>query len=138
MDYQNKYLKYKNKYFQLKQNIQSGGNNPNQKEIKDPAQIKVFFRTMLNNNFISGDTILKTISGNLSKPLKDINPNTITYIKINKYDNVSPSFIQLFFTDPNEKYSIDNEQFNDLYKLTIYQNDSNSLYKELQNAWDFL
>ncbi len=136
MDYQNKYLKYKNKYFQLKQYIQFGGNN--QKEIKDLLQIKIFFRTMLNNNIISGDTILKTISGKFSKPLKEIDPNTITYIKINKYDNLSPSFFQLFFTDPTNKYSIGDEQFNDPYKLTIYQNDSNSLYKELQNAWDFI
>ncbi len=93
---------------------------------------------MLNNNFISGDTVLKTISGESSKQLKDINPNTITNIKINKYDYESPIYYQLFLTDPNIKYSIDNEQFNDLYKLTIKQNDSNSLYKELQEAWDFL
>jgi hypothetical protein len=129
MNYQNKYLKYKNKYLQLRKNSQIGGSDS--KVINDPKKILLFFKTIFNH--INENIIFKSISGTLSKQLKEINNNNITNIKINKYDyDPENIFFQIFINDSTVKY----KDVDDLLVLTVRNNDK--LHKELTDSWEFI
>jgi hypothetical protein len=121
-----KYLKYKNKYLNLKNQI--GGNQ--QKIITDETKINTFFKALLNHpNIINQDL---QMSNNKIK-IGDIR---------HKYPNINQVIINLYTYQKPNVYDIyiKYDNTDNFLKLIVRENDTDTakLYKELIDSWEFL
>lgn len=96
MDWKSKYLKYKNKYIELKQEkeINGGYVRPTQIKIENPNIIKKFFNNYLKLPIIDTEINIKSVSGLNTKKISDINIDNVNGITINKYEGRYEMFIK--------------------------------------------
>ena len=127
-----KYKKYKLKYTELKNSIKMGGDS--NKEIVDSNMIKIFLKTILfSSEIIDENYPLSTSSGHGGKKIKDIIPENISKITINKY----PDSYVIFLVDESNINPIYNKV--DQLKLIVNDKDqTQKLYRELGYAWNFI
>ena len=126
MSFNNKYLKYKNKYLNLKKQI--GGNG--QKIITDETKINTFFKALLNHpNIINQDLEMSNNKIKIRDILREY-PN-INQVIINSYTYQKPYVYEIYI-----KY----DNTDNFLKLIVRQDDvdTGKLYTELKNSWDFL
>lgn len=134
-NWKTKYIKYKTKYIELKKNFQKGGSQE-QKNITEKKVISVFFNALLNQNIISPEFDLKSVSGyNYNKKLKDIDIANIDKITINYYDYDKNYEIYIKDTTQINKF---NKQIDTIKIIVKNDGKTTKLFNELKQAWDFI
>lgn len=120
MSYKERYLKYKLKYLTKVSGITMV---KNEITISDMENIHNFIRNMLPPSIINGDVILRSVDGSKSMKLSEFHRDSIKKIKINRYD----SGYNIYLTDKNKT----------IYNLIVNNTETQKLYKEMGDAWDF-
>lgn len=134
-NWKTKYIKYKTKYIELKKNFQKGGSQE-QKNITEKKDIGVFFNALLNQNIISPEFDLKSVSGyNYNKKLKDIDIANIDKITINYYDY--DKHYEIYIKDTTQINQF-NKQIDTIKIIVKNDGETIKLFNELKQAWDFI